>query len=143
MKITITPEGDVTFDVDLSNGHVDEAIELMQKVQRRAVSRDTLAAIRTMPAAIVAQKQAKAKRTTPVPNDRTSRYYSVPRKRNFAEMAEFYDYIAAFVNGRTTDQLVDHFGIGRQTSWSRTHSLQREMLIYQPNGRGSAWVAMN
>jgi|SRR6516162_2232448 len=142
MKITITPEGNIEFDVDLSNGHVAEAAELVRNLQGNPS---------TPVAPVKASTPTRAprlpkERLTPPESERhprTSRYYSVNRKKHSKPMADTYDYIAGYKNGRTTQQVAEHLGLNMSSTWTRLGSLRDDGLILSPPYRGGFWVATN
>ena len=142
MKITITPEGNIEFDVDLSNGHVAEAAELVRNLQGNPS---------TPVAPVKASTPTRAprlpkERLTPPESERhprTSRYYSVNRKKHSKPMADTYDYIAGYKNGRTTQQVAEHLGLIMSSTWTRLGSLRDDGLILSPPYRGGFWVATN
>ena len=150
MKITITPNGDIEFDVDLANGHIAEAAALMRAVQLEYAPATTPQPVApTREATTVARREnAEARRKALALAERkaNSRYYQLKASqgaRTSRIVAETYDYIASYKNGRTTDQLCEHFHTGKATVWSRTASLLKDKLIVQPGGKGSPWVATN
>lgn len=73
----------------------------------------------------------------------TSRYYThvPPGTRRFRSVARIYDYVESHKRGRTTMQVVERFGISKYSANSTLNTLKNEGLIYQPNGRGTAWLA--
>lgn len=72
-----------------------------------------------------------------------SRYYThvPPGTRRFRSVARIYDYVESHKRGRTTMQVVERFGISKYSANSTLNTLKNEGLIYQPNGRGTAWLA--
>lgn len=72
-----------------------------------------------------------------------SRYYThvPPGTRRFRSVARIYDYVEMHKRGRTTAQVVERFGISKYSANSTLNTLKNEGLIYQPNGRGTAWLA--
>ena len=142
MKITITPEGNIEFDVDLSNGYVSEAVELVRKLQTGQPSPVAPAAAPTPTRA----PRLPATRHTPPESEqhpRTSRYYSVQRTKHSKPMADTYEYIAGYKNGRTTQQVAEHLGLNMSSTWTRLGSLRDDGLILSPPYRGGFWVATN
>lgn len=71
-----------------------------------------------------------------------SRYYRNGNgKRRFKTVGMVFDYIEAHKRGRTTDQIHAHFNREKSTIWGTLNTLKNDGLIYQPGGRGTAWLA--
>jgi hypothetical protein len=154
VKITITPNGDIEFDVDFTNGQASEAVGAILELRNLLVGQLSPVAPATAPtptgppATVVRRESAEARRKALALAERkaNSRYYQLKASqgaRTSRIVAETYDYIASYKNGRTTEQICEHFHTGKTTVWSRTASLLKDKLIVQPGGKGSPWVATN
>ena len=75
------------------------------------------------------------KSTHPDHGDRSSRYYSVKRARNTIAIRDTYEYVAKFVNGRSVEQVAEHFygeaatTENRMMASSRLQSLMKDGLL--------------
>jgi hypothetical protein len=76
--------------------------------------------------------------------DPNSPYYllSSRRRRNSPQMANTYDYIARYKNGRTVAQIAEFLGIKKTTVHARMASLLAEGLLLAPEHRGGAYKAV-
>jgi hypothetical protein len=77
-------------------------------------------------------------------SDRSSPYYSIPRKRYKVIIAKTYDYVARYKNGRTTEQVSAFFnGALESTVRSRLQGLVKDGLLEAPVHRGGHWTAVS